>query len=121
MSQRSRSQKSQRSLSQASQENVANTEETAHNVVRYIILRGGEHMRFSQSELRRNVISKFGGKPEEIIAKVRVILKKVYGYNIMVCDATKGKENTILLAMLCLTSMIPWRTLMKRRKIFPKC
>ncbi|KAH0999686.1 hypothetical protein HUJ04_008091 [Dendroctonus ponderosae] len=121
MSQRSRSRKSQRSLSQASHENVANTEETAHNVVRYIILRGGEHMRFSQSELRRNVISKFGGKHEEVVAKVRVILKKVYGYNIMVCDATKGKENTILLAMLCLTSMIPWRTLMKRRKIFPKC
>lgn len=76
MSQRS-SAKSQKNLSQATAENVANTEDTAHNVVRYIILRGGEHMRFSQSELKRNVISKFGGKPEAVMAKVRVILKKV--------------------------------------------
>lgn len=63
--------------SQYADEEVADPEEAANNVVRYIIYRGGEHMNFTRSELVRNVIHKAGGKFEEIMNRVTKILRKV--------------------------------------------
>jgi len=77
---------------------VVDPSELADNVIRYIIYRGGEHMNFTKSELTRNVIHKAGGKFEEIITRVRVILNKVYGYNMMVCDSTKGKDKQYVIS-----------------------
>jgi len=88
----------QQTLTESDGEFIVNVDEVANNVVRYIIYRAGEHMNFTKAELMRNVIKKAGNKYEDIITQVRKTLQKVYGLNIIVCDATKGKDRNYVIS-----------------------
>ncbi|XP_066150975.1 melanoma-associated antigen D2 [Euwallacea fornicatus] len=79
---------------------VVDLQQAANNVVRYIICRTGDHLIISKSELYRNVIHKARGTYNEIMAKAQNILRNVYGYNLMLCDKAKGKDNHYILSTI---------------------
>ncbi|KAJ8984457.1 hypothetical protein NQ317_012523 [Molorchus minor] len=93
-SQRNRSILTQQTLEESFGDININVDEQANDLVRYIINRAGEHMAFKRAELKKNVLPKAGQLFQDIVTNATKILRDVYGYNMIVVDASKnaGKE-----------------------------
>ncbi|KAL1509756.1 hypothetical protein ABEB36_004443 [Hypothenemus hampei] len=77
---------------------VIGTDETINDIVRYIIYRAGEHMNFTKGELTRNVISKSDKSFEDVINDACIVLREVYGYNLILNANSKSKEKNYIVS-----------------------
>ncbi|CAH1159762.1 unnamed protein product [Phaedon cochleariae] len=75
-----------------------NFDEQTSDLVRYFVNRAGDHMIFKRADIKKHVLPKAGPHFQKIIDDSTKILRKVYGYNVIVIDAVQNSSKAYIVS-----------------------
>ncbi|CAH0563730.1 unnamed protein product [Brassicogethes aeneus] len=76
---------------------AASLEEQVDDVVRFFVLKGGEQI-VKRSEVHKHVLPKAGRYYERVMERAVIVLRKVYGFNLILIDATANTPKSYILS-----------------------